>query len=54
MMRFCQLCNNMLYPRENRSEKKLEYYCKQSDCHYVERNVQNYCVFVNELVKDSR
>eukprot|EP01031_Cornospumella_fuschlensis_P027589 gene27589-33322_t len=43
----------MLYPRENRQQKKLEYYCKQEDCHYVYRDVQNQCVFVNELVKDS-
>ncbi len=33
--------------------KSLEYYCKQNNCQYIERNVSNSCVFVNELVKDS-
>lgn len=54
MMRFCQLCNNMLHPRENVAEKKLEYYCRQADCHYVERNMQDRCVYANELVKDTQ
>ena len=53
MMRFCRECNNMLYPRENRERKRLEYVCKLKDCNYVERNVENSCVFVNELIKDS-
>lgn len=52
-MRFCQSCNNLLYPRENRQVKSLEYYCKQNNCQYIEKNVSNSCVFVNELVKDS-
>lgn len=52
-MRFCQSCNNLLYPRENRAIKALEYYCKQANCHYVERSATNHCVFVNELIKDS-
>jgi len=53
MMRFCRECNNMLYPRENRERKRLEYVCQLKDCNYVERNVENSCVFVNELIKDS-
>ena len=53
MMRFCQSCNNLLYPRENKAAKALEYYCKQTNCHYIERNVTNSCVFKNEIVKDS-
>lgn len=52
MMRFCQSCNNMLYPRENREYKTLEYVCKPP-CTYVERNVRESCVFVNDIVKDS-
>uniref|UniRef100_A0A7S3HGL0 TFIIS-type domain-containing protein n=1 Tax=Spumella elongata TaxID=89044 RepID=A0A7S3HGL0_9STRA len=53
MMRFCQQCNNLLYPRENRQLKALEYYCKQNDCPYTEINLPSTCVFVNEIIKDS-
>lgn len=53
MMRFCELCNNMLYPRENRRSKTLEFYCKQQNCGYVKTGVQESCVFSNELIKDS-
>ena len=52
MMRFCKECNNLLYPRENRDRRKLEYACK-APCTYVDRNVTGSCVFMNELVKDS-
>jgi DNA-directed RNA polymerase II subunit RPB9 len=51
MMRFCKECNNLLFPRENVEHKKLEYACSQ--CAYVERNVTNSCVWINELVKDT-
>ncbi len=51
-MRFCQSCNNLLYPRENRESKTLEYACRPP-CTFVERNVDAMCVFRNELVKDS-
>jgi hypothetical protein len=43
----------MLYPRENKQMKALEYYCKQTDCSYTERNLPSSCVFVNEIVKDA-
>lgn len=51
-MRFCQSCNNMLYPRENRETKTLEYACRPP-CVYVEKETSNSCVFINHLVKDS-
>jgi DNA-directed RNA polymerase subunit M/transcription elongation factor TFIIS len=51
-MRFCQSCNNMLVPRENRSKRALEYACKPP-CTYIEEDVDSSCVFMNELVKDS-
>lgn len=51
-MRFCQSCNNLLYPRENREKKCLEYACRPP-CIYVERNIEQSKVFMNELVKDS-
>lgn len=52
MMRFCQVCNNLLYPRENRESKKLEYYCKSNPCTFVEKHISGSCVFRNELIKD--
>lgn len=52
MMRFCQSCNNLLYPRENREAKRLEYVCRPP-CTYVDRNIVESKVFVNELIKDS-
>lgn len=55
-MRFCERCNNLLYPRENRQERKLEYFCREDGCGFVMRHldpVQDSCVFVNELIKDS-
>ena len=52
-MRFCDRCNNLLYPRENRVEKKLEYFCREAGCGFVLKEVNNSCVFVNELIKDS-
>jgi DNA-directed RNA polymerase II subunit RPB9 len=53
MMRFCGSCNNLLYPRENRETRTLEFACRPP-CVYVESAVaDNSCVFRNELVKDS-
>jgi DNA-directed RNA polymerase subunit M/transcription elongation factor TFIIS len=55
-MRFCPDCANLLAPREkpaNRieeKEKKLQYYCKI--CNYVDDNITESCVYVNELVKN--
>jgi hypothetical protein len=43
----------MLYPKENKQMKSLEYYCKQQDCSYILKNLPSSCVFVNEIVKDS-
>ena len=52
MMRFCKECNNILHPRENKERKRLEFACKPP-CPYVERNITESCVFINDLVKDS-
>lgn len=49
-MKFCRECNNLLYPRENRAMRKLEYACKM--CPYVDTSDHPSCVFVNELIKD--
>ena len=43
-MKFCSSCNNLLYPRENRESKTLEYACRPP-CVFVERNVTDSKVF---------
>jgi hypothetical protein len=43
--------NNMLYPRENRTEKKLMYVCRR--CGY-EQEAENPVVFKHELVKSAK
>ena len=50
MMRFCRECNNLLYPKENREQKTLEYSCKL--CPYVDNSVRDSCVHRNEIIKD--
>ena len=52
MMRFCSTCNNLLYPRENKATRKLEYVCKSHPCTFVEKEIEGSCVFRNEIVKD--
>lgn len=52
MMKFCAVCNNLLYPKENRATRKLEYICKSSPCVYVETDIDGSCVFRNEIIKD--
>lgn len=51
-MKFCAVCNNLLYPKENRATRKLEYICKSSPCVYVETDIEGSCVFRNEIIKD--
>jgi len=50
-MKFCHECNNLLYPKENKTFKALEYACRI--CSYVDDNGHESCVFENELIKDS-
>ncbi len=54
MMKFCEVCNNLLQPRENRKEKKLEYVCKSSLCAYVDKSPSDQgLVYRNDVVKDT-
>jgi DNA-directed RNA polymerase II subunit RPB9 len=50
-MRFCKECNNMLYPCENKDEKKLMFAC--TNCDYKEKmeenNVKINLVYRNEV-----
>ena len=53
-MKFCEVCNNMLQPRENREQKKLEYVCKSTVCNYVDKSdTAGGLVFRNDIVKDT-
>jgi DNA-directed RNA polymerase II subunit RPB9 len=33
-LKFCPVSNDLLYPRENKDLRRLEYYCK--NCEYVQ------------------
>jgi len=44
--RFCRECSNMLYPKEDRQNNKLEFACRT--CHFHE-DAATSCVFRNEL-----
>ena len=50
-MKFCHECNNLLYPKENKVAKRLEYACRM--CPYVDTGDHESRVFENELIKDS-
>eukprot|EP00735_Rhodelphis_limneticus_P004870 TRINITY_DN16524_c0_g1::TRINITY_DN16524_c0_g1_i1::g.1853::m.1853 TRINITY_DN16524_c0_g1::TRINITY_DN16524_c0_g1_i1::g.1853 ORF type:complete len:129 (+),score=-0.93,sp/Q6NLH0/RPB9A_ARATH/51.79/1e-35,RNA_POL_M_15KD/PF02150.11/4.2e-13,RNA_POL_M_15KD/PF02150.11/85,TFIIS_C/PF01096.13/6e+02,TFIIS_C/PF01096.13/3.4e+02,TFIIS_C/PF01096.13/7.3e-10,Zn_Tnp_IS1595/PF12760.2/4.9,Zn_Tnp_IS1595/PF12760.2/0.0071,DZR/PF12773.2/0.028,DZR/PF12773.2/12,Ogr_Delta/PF04606.7/1.8e+03,Ogr_Delta/PF04606.7/4.5e+03,Ogr_Delta len=45
-MKFCRECNNMLYPKEDKVERRLLYACKV--CDYWEPS-NEYCISRNEL-----
>ena len=49
-IRFCQECNNMLYPKEDKEMKILLYSCR--NCDYQE-NAYNSCIYVNRVVHDT-
>ncbi|TMW66008.1 hypothetical protein Poli38472_003773 [Pythium oligandrum] len=50
-MRFCKECNNMLYPSQDRDARRLAFRCR--NCGQAEEVEEN-CIYVNELVKDTR
>jgi DNA-directed RNA polymerase II subunit RPB9 len=46
-LKFCPETNDLLYPRENKELRKLEYYCK--NCQHVEpAEKADYCVYASE------
>jgi DNA-directed RNA polymerase II subunit RPB9 len=49
-LNFCTVCANMLYPLEDRANKRLLYACR--NCGHKTRAKMN-CVYRNELIKDS-
>ncbi|VEL38060.1 unnamed protein product [Protopolystoma xenopodis] len=46
---FCNECNNMLYPKEDRNIKKLLYSCRNCD---FSQEADNPCVYVNRLEQE--
>jgi len=48
-IRFCQECNNMLYPKENKREKILMYACR--NCNF-KQPADNPCVYVQRIVHE--
>jgi DNA-directed RNA polymerase II subunit RPB9 len=53
-LKFCPESNDLLYPRENKELRRLEYYCK--NCDYVEfaQDRLDNCVYVSELKHDAK
>ncbi|XP_028409785.1 DNA-directed RNA polymerase II subunit RPB9-like [Dendronephthya gigantea] len=48
-IKFCQECNNMLYPKEDKDSKILLYACR--NCDYQER-ADNSCIYVNKIMHE--
>lgn len=48
-IQFCQECNNMLYPREDKNNKVLMYACR--NCDYKQLADSN-CVYVNKIMHE--
>ena len=46
-IRFCQECNNMLYPKEDKSNKVLLYACRLVETR--DRVDGHHCIFLQEL-----
>ncbi|XP_034117946.2 DNA-directed RNA polymerase II subunit RPB9 [Drosophila albomicans] len=48
-IRFCQECNNMLYPKEDKDNKILMYACR--NCDYKQEADSN-CIYVNKIMHE--
>jgi len=48
-IKFCQECNNMLYPKEDKDNKVLLYACRNCDYKQI---ADNNCVYVNKITHD--
>ena len=48
-IKFCKECNNMLYPKEDVSNKRLLYACR--NCGFSEPSNKS-CVYVNNLIEN--
>ena len=48
-IKFCQECNNMLYPKEDKENKVLLYACRNCDYKQV---ADNNCIYVNKIMHE--
>jgi hypothetical protein len=48
-IQFCQECNNMLYPKEDKENKRLLYACRNCD-YSQEADIS--CVYVNKITHE--
>uniref|UniRef100_A0AC35TTG6 DNA-directed RNA polymerase subunit n=1 Tax=Rhabditophanes sp. KR3021 TaxID=114890 RepID=A0AC35TTG6_9BILA len=48
-IKFCQECNNMLYPKEDKNRRCLMFACRSCD---YKCEADNTCVYVNKLVRN--
>eukprot|EP00754_Rhynchopus_humris_P039025 Rhum_TRINITY_DN21688_c0_g1::Rhum_TRINITY_DN21688_c0_g1_i1::g.174418::m.174418/K03017/RPB9, POLR2I; DNA-directed RNA polymerase II subunit RPB9 len=51
-VKFCRMCQNMLYPKDNRREKELYYRCRR--CQRVEHieDKAQHCVYQNMIKRE--
>ncbi|XP_029862661.1 DNA-directed RNA polymerase II subunit RPB9 isoform X3 [Aquila chrysaetos chrysaetos] len=49
-IRFCQECNNMLYPKEDKENQILLYAC--CNCNY-QQEADNSCIYVNKITHEA-
>jgi len=48
-IKFCQECNNMLYPKEDKENRRLMYACRNCEHKQV---ADNMCIYVNKIQHD--
>jgi len=48
-IKFCQECNNMLYPKEDKENRVLLYSCRNCDYQQV---ADNNCIYVNKITHE--
>ncbi|CAH3128680.1 hypothetical protein pdam_00017834 [Pocillopora damicornis] len=48
-IKFCQECNNMLYPKEDKDNKILLYACRNCD---YQQEADNSCIYVNKITHE--
>ncbi|XP_067943619.1 DNA-directed RNA polymerase II subunit RPB9-like [Watersipora subatra] len=48
-IKFCQECNNMLYPKEDKQNKVLLYSCRNCD---YRQEAENPCIYVNKITHE--
>ena len=47
--KFCRECNNMLYPKEDKKERRLLYSCRNCD---HQEYAENPCIYVNKITHE--